>query len=77
MSGVPYLPNEIVTKINNMAYEMHRLDMIQLNQEILKNNINKLIEYTNEDYEDEKFNFGYEYESYGEYMFQNYGYEYE
>ena len=77
MSGVPYLPNEIVTKINNMAYEMHRLDMIQLNQEILKNNINKLIEYTNEDYEDEKFNLGYEYESYGEYMFQNYGYEYE
>ena len=73
MSALPYLPNEIVTKINNMAYDMHRLDMIQLNQEILKNNINKLIEYTNEDYVEEKFNFGYEYDSYGEYMFQNYG----
>ena len=74
MSALPYLPTEIVNKINKMAYEMHRLDTIQFNQEILKNNINKLIEYTKEDYEEE-----YDperYDNYADYIFINYSFNY-
>tara|TARA_R110001606_G_scaffold375733_1_gene534133 strand:- start:636 stop:887 length:252 start_codon:yes stop_codon:yes gene_type:complete len=68
MNTLPFLPNEIVNKINTMAYQMHRLEQIQLNQEIFKNNINTLIKCTKEDYEEEEDD-----NSYGEYMLYNYG----
>tara|TARA_R110000824_G_scaffold242352_5_gene431059 strand:+ start:2061 stop:2294 length:234 start_codon:yes stop_codon:yes gene_type:complete len=77
MSALPYLPNELINKINNMAYEMEKMekmDKIQFNQEILKNNINKLIEYTKEDYEEE-----YDperYDNYADYIFINYSFNY-
>tara|TARA_R110002033_G_scaffold6414_1_gene25199 strand:- start:532 stop:762 length:231 start_codon:yes stop_codon:yes gene_type:complete len=67
MSGLPYLPTEIVNKINNMAYDMYRLEQIQYNQEIRKNNINKLIESTYEDYVEED-----ECDSYSEYVLLHY-----
>tara|TARA_R110002072_G_scaffold106_11_gene721 strand:- start:18 stop:278 length:261 start_codon:yes stop_codon:yes gene_type:complete len=72
MSALPFLPTEIINKINNMAYEMHRLDMIQLNQEIFKNNINTLIKSIKEDY-DETEDFDDHFDSYGEFIIINYG----
>ena len=71
MSALPFLPTEIINKINTMAYEMHRLDMIQLNQEIL-NNINTLIKSIKEDY-DETEDFDDHFDSYCEFMLINYG----
>ena len=72
MDTLPFLPNEIVNKINTMAYEMYRLEQIQFNQEILKNNINTLIKSIKEDY-DETEEFDDHFDSYGEFMLINYG----
>ena len=62
MNTLPFLPNEIINKINNMAYEMHKRDMQELNRVVLFNTCMKFIEYTMEDrketgYDEEHFNY--------------------
>ena len=62
MNTLPFLPNEIIDKINNMATEMHKRDMQELNRAVSFNTCMKWIEYTMEDrnetgYDEEHFNY--------------------
>ena len=62
MNTLPFLPNEIIDKINNMATEMHKRDMQELHRAVLFNTCMKWIEYTMEDrnetgYDEEHFNY--------------------
>jgi len=53
MNTLPFLPTEIIDKINTMATEMHKRDMQELNRAVRFNSCMKFIEYTNEDFLDD------------------------
>ena len=62
MNTLPFLPTEIIDKINVMAREMEILEIKELNRAVSFNTCMKFIEYTMEDrnetgYEEEHFNY--------------------
>tara|TARA_R110000822_G_scaffold182663_1_gene322219 strand:+ start:264 stop:485 length:222 start_codon:yes stop_codon:yes gene_type:complete len=62
MNTLPFLPNEIIDKINNMAYEMHKRETQELHRAVRFNTCMKFIEYTMLDrnetgYDEDHFNY--------------------
>ena len=50
MNTLPFLPNEIVNKINTMAYQMHKREMQELHRAVNFNTCMKWIQYESEEY---------------------------
>ena len=53
MTTLPFLPTEIIDKINKMAYDMKVAEDRELNRAVSFNNCMKWIEYECEDYLDD------------------------